>query len=214
VDAGLGEDPPVIYRSAMASGDRRSRAAPRRTERADPPEGPFVAIDFETADPGRDSACAVGLVRVEQDAVVERVVRLIRPPRRHIEFSYIHGIRWPDVAHAPPFGDVWRELAKVLDDARFLVAHNASFDRSVLRACCARHGLVPPSLPFECTVKWARKTWGIYPTNLPAVCRHLELALQHHDAGSDAEACARIMIAARRARAPVSAPPTRSMHSW
>jgi len=184
-----GADPAVIYGPMMAS-----------AQRTDPPRGPFVAVDFETADSGRDSACAVGLVRVEEDAVVERVVRLIRPPRRRFEFTYIHGLRWTDVAHEPTFGEVWPELAPVLKNVRFLVAHNAGFDRSVLRACCARHRLVPPSLPFECTVKWARKTWGIYPTNLPAVCRHLELALRHHDAGSDAEACARIMLAARRAR--------------
>jgi len=30
-----------------------------------PADRPFVAIDFETADHGADSACAVGLARVE-----------------------------------------------------------------------------------------------------------------------------------------------------
>jgi DNA polymerase-3 subunit epsilon len=44
----------------------------------------------------------------------------------------------------------------------------------------------------------ARKTWRIYPTRLPDVCAHLGLALKHHDPASDAEACARIVIAARR----------------
>ncbi|MEK7383088.1 MAG: hypothetical protein AAB262_07355, partial [Elusimicrobiota bacterium] len=41
----------------------------------------FVAIDFETADTGRDSACSVGLVRVENGTIVQKVVQLIRPPR-------------------------------------------------------------------------------------------------------------------------------------
>jgi DNA polymerase-3 subunit epsilon len=31
---------------------------------------------------------------------------------------------------------------------------------------------------------------------LKSVCRRLGIALNHHDAGSDAEACARIVIAA------------------
>ena len=35
----------------------------------------FVAIDFETADAKRDSACAVGLVRVESGRVVYRESR-------------------------------------------------------------------------------------------------------------------------------------------
>ena len=41
----------------------------------------FVAIDFETADQGRDSACSVGLVRVENGAIVKTAVQLIQPPR-------------------------------------------------------------------------------------------------------------------------------------
>ena len=56
-----------------------------------------------------------------------------------------------------------------------------------------------PELSFVCTVKLARQTWGARPNNLVAVCRRLGIGLEHHDAGSDAEACARIVIAARAA---------------
>ena len=41
----------------------------------------FAAIDFETADRGPDSACAVGAVRVVGTRIVKRVRYLIRPPR-------------------------------------------------------------------------------------------------------------------------------------
>jgi hypothetical protein len=37
------------------------------------------------------------------------------------------------------------------------------------------------------------------PDNPADVCRHLRIPLRHHDAGSDAEACARIVIAALEA---------------
>ena len=161
---------------------------------------PFVAIDFETADHGRDSACAVGAVRVEGDRIVGRVARLIRPPRRVFAFTYIHGIRWSDVAAEPAFGAVWSDVMSLLKGAAFLAAHNASFDRGVLKACCQSAGIALPALPVECTVGWARRTWGIYPTDLAAVCRRLDLPLRHHDAASDAEACARIMIAIRGER--------------
>ncbi|MFH0901079.1 MAG: 3'-5' exonuclease [Pseudomonadota bacterium] len=156
----------------------------------------FVALDFETADYGRDSACAVGLVRVEDGAVVARVARLIRPPRRSFVFTHIHGITWSDVAEEPTFAPVWREMCPVVDGAEFLAAHNAPFDRSVLRTCCAKAGIAPPNLPFRCTVRMARQAWGLRPTRLPDVCAYLGLALKHHDAASDAEACARIVIAA------------------
>jgi DNA polymerase III epsilon subunit-like protein len=58
-------------------------------------KGPtFVAIDFETADYKPDSACAVGLVRVENHQIVERAYTLIRPPRKKFVFTYYHGISW------------------------------------------------------------------------------------------------------------------------
>ena len=52
----------------------------------------FVAIDFETADHGPDSACAVGLVRVSGNRIVKRKYYLIRPTRRSFFFTPVHGI--------------------------------------------------------------------------------------------------------------------------
>jgi DNA polymerase-3 subunit epsilon len=156
---------------------------------------PFCAIDFETADHGRDSACAVGLVRVEGGRITRRLHRLIRPPRSRVLFTWIHGITWEDVRQAPTFAEVWPELAEFVEGSAFLAAHNAPFDRSVLRACCRAARLEEPPLPFECTVQLARRLWRIRPTKLPDVCRHLAIPLRHHEALSDAEACARIVLA-------------------
>ena len=157
----------------------------------------FVAIDFETANYASNSACAVGLVKVVEGAIAEQAVRLIRPPTREFVFTYIHGLTWKDVAAAPSFGDLWPTLTPLLDGADFLAAHNASFDRGVLQSCCATYGLKPPKLKFRCTVQLARRTWSIYPTKLSNVCRELGIALNHHEALSDALACARIVLAAQ-----------------
>jgi DNA polymerase-3 subunit epsilon len=158
----------------------------------------FVALDFETADPMRDSACALALVRVEGRRVTAREARLIRPPRREFWFTHVHGITWERVRREPTFGDLWPDLAPILDGADFLAAHNAPFDRSVLRACCERAGLAPPALPFLCTVSLARRVWSIHPTRLPDVCDRLDIPLRHHEADSDAEACAAIVMRGAR----------------
>jgi hypothetical protein len=52
----------------------------------------FAAIDFETADYSRDSACAIAVVRVEGLAIVERTYYYIRPPHRQFMFSYLRGL--------------------------------------------------------------------------------------------------------------------------
>lgn len=159
-----------------------------------PPD--FVAIDFETADTGPDSACAVGLVRVEGGKIARSEHFLIRPPRPQVMFTYIHGIEWSHVKDQPTFGQLWPKIAPLLTGVRFLAAHNAPFDRGVLTSCCAVAGVPAPKQPFVCTVRLARKTWNLRPANLPAVCRHLGIPLKHHEALSDAAACARIVLAA------------------
>ena len=168
----------------------------------------FVAIDFETADRGADSACSVGLVRVENGAITEKLVQLIKPPRfvegdlfnpsPDFEFTYIHGIKPDMVAGAPTFGQAWPKLERILKGVHFMAAHNAPFDNGVLTACCAAAGLPKPAHRFVCTVRLARDTWKLYPTKLPNVCAHLGIALNHHEALSDAEACANIVIAAQK----------------
>ncbi len=156
----------------------------------------FTAIDFETADYGRDSACALALVRAENYKITKRDYFLIKPPRRSFVFTDLHGISWSDVCRKPTFGQLWPEIETSLAGSDFIAAHNASFDENVLRECCVIAGYEYRNYSFVCTVKLARDTWGLKPANLPAVCRHLGLELNHHDALSDAEACARIVIAA------------------
>ncbi|QEL14482.1 3'-5' exonuclease [Limnoglobus roseus] len=167
------------------------------------PMGRFAALDFETADHGRDSACSVGIIVVEGTTVVEKGHFLIRPPRPHILFSYIHGITWAHVQNQPTFGELWPTAAKLLDGVEFIAAHAAAFDRGVLYACCATAGLPRPVHPFYCTVSMARKAWGVKPTKLPNVAQFLGLPLKHHDAESDALACAGIVIAARQQGRPL-----------
>lgn len=167
----------------------------------------FVALDFETADRHPDSACAIGLVRVERGEVRETLHRLIRPPRKTMENSWVHGITWAQVAQEPGFDRVWREVRGLLDGAEFIAAHNAGFDKKVLNTCLLAAGHPEEARPFHCTVKLARRVWQLPRHNLPSVCAHLQIALKHHDAASDAEACARIVIAAARALALQAAAP-------
>jgi DNA polymerase-3 subunit epsilon len=159
-------------------------------------ERTFVALDFETADYGADSACAIGIVRVENLKIVAREAILIRPPRPRIMFTHIHSITWSMVKDSLPFAGVWTHLQPMLEGASLLAAHNSSFDKRVLHACCAQSGLPIPEHPFLCTVHLSRHIWNTRPNDLKSVCQRLAIPLNHHEAGSDAEACAKIVIAA------------------
>ncbi len=158
----------------------------------------FAAIDFETADYGADSACAVAVVRCEGGQIVRRERRLLKPPRKQFAFTAIHGISWPDVADAPTFAEAWPELRESLEGIDFLAAHNASFDKRVLSACCWASGHSSPDHRWVCTVRLSRKLWKLSSHALPSVARHLGLTLNHHEPLSDAETCAKIVLAAAR----------------
>jgi DNA polymerase III subunit epsilon len=153
----------------------------------------FTAIDFETANHDPESACAIGLVRVEGGRITQRFTKLIL-------FTYLHGIAWHDVAKAPTFGMIWHHVQRLVAGVDFVAAHNAPFDERVLRACCRRVRLPAPNVRFECTVELARRVWRIFPTRLECVTAALGIPLRHHDAASDAEACAQIVLRAKDLR--------------
>ena len=85
-----------------------------------------------------------------------------------------------------------------MDQADFLVAHNASFDKGVLHACCETANVSPPKHEFLCTMQMAREKWNLSSARLPVVCERLKIPLDHHNALSDAEACAKIAMRALR----------------
>jgi DNA polymerase III subunit epsilon len=159
----------------------------------------FVAIDFETANYDDDSACSVGLVRVEDGNIVAKECSLINPQTYFIdEFISKHHITPGHVKDAPLFDKVWQELSPLLDGAEFIAAHNAPFDRSVLYKCCDKYKIKHPAQKFVCTVNIARACWKLDPAKLNNVCDHLKIELNHHEALSDALACAQIVINAMK----------------
>jgi DNA polymerase-3 subunit epsilon len=163
----------------------------------------FVAIDFETADHIPDSACAVGLICVSGIKIVNRKYYLIRPPRPSFFFTPVHGITWEHVQRQPTFEVLWPRIRKLFLGADFIASHNASFDRRVLESCCRAAKVETPGIRFVCTMKLARRVWDIRPTSLSIVSRYLGMPVTHHDALSDAEACAGTVIAALRAGADI-----------
>ncbi|MEG6503002.1 MULTISPECIES: 3'-5' exonuclease [unclassified Desulfovibrio] len=155
---------------------------------------PCVAIDFETSGFAAHSACAVGLARIEDGHVAEQFYSLVRPPSSRVLFTEIHGLTWPMLKNAPTFGDVWPQMEAFMKGAEVLLAHNASFDRRVLLACCREAGADASGRHFLCTLKGARRSLPLPSKKLNHVCGHFGIALDHHHAGSDATACAEVYL--------------------
>lgn len=156
----------------------------------------FTAIDFETANDDRSSACAVGIAAVRNGTIAEVWSSLIRPPTLEFrpDFIALHGITPHDVLDAPRFVDVWPEIHR-LCDGRLVAAHNAAFDVSVLQDCTALYGLSPLSGPYVCTCQLAKRLVPELPHHrLDVLADYYGIPLDHHDPASDAVACAELGI--------------------
>ena len=152
----------------------------------------FTAIDFETAHPKHWSICQVGLVRVEQGVVVQEMSILVHPPENEYwsRFTEIHGLSWEDTVHQPGFDQVWPQIASLIE-GQTVVAHNMSFDGSCLKQALAYYHLEPVIYDAQCTYKLYRK-------KLNLLAEEYGITLNHHNALSDARACAQLFLRHQR----------------
>lgn len=159
----------------------------------------FVAIDFETANFSRASACAVGVVRVVGGGVVERSEWFIDPPGgRVFTNTFIHGITEKHVNCAPSWVDTLARLDTFCGDLP-LVAYSG-FDRGVYNAANRFMGTSDPGFAFLNAHSLARRKlsapdYTLEDYRLPTVVRFLGIGdFEHHRALADAEACAAVVL--------------------
>ena len=150
----------------------------------------LVFIDFETATASRDSACSLGLVHVINGQIAEKKQWLIQPPHNDYNSfnTEIHGITPEMTENSPTFGELWNNISQYFS-GKTLVAHNASFDMSVLRATLNYYNIPFPCFDYFCTLVMARAALPKRITySLDSLCDEFGIAFKHHDATEDAYA--------------------------
>ena len=155
----------------------------------------FIAIDFETANE-QQFPCSLGITIVENSEIKDCRSCLINPESvfsdRNID---IHGIHPADVATSPTFPEIWKIIGEYLCMYP-IVAHNASFDLSVLCKSLFRYNIEVPNFTYYCTYQMSR---NIFPNlekhTLDFLCDSLCIELNdHHACDADSLACAKLML--------------------
>jgi DNA polymerase-3 subunit epsilon len=159
----------------------------------------FLVLDTETNGlPGDQCELTeVGAVLVGGGELHDRYSSLVRtnlPLGRGIQ--RFTGITQAMVDEAPPLEQVMPVIADQLAQ-RVMVAHNAPFDRRVLRQAFDRIGLEWPNPPVICTASLARALLPLQRhRGLKALAGALGIDVdQSHRALPDAETCARVLCA-------------------
>ena len=156
----------------------------------------FIAIDFETANSNRNSACEIGLVKVVNSKIIEEKSFLIKPNPNEFDYfnTLVHGINENDVKNSPNFEEVYVSLKNDFEEFP-IIAHNASFDISVLRHSLNQFGITFPTTKYSCTYQMSRQHFTDFISHkLNEIAMKLDIPLEHHRALSDAKACALIAL--------------------
>lgn len=156
----------------------------------------YIAFDVET--PNNDNNCmsAIGVCVVVDNKIVAEYYSLVDPEARFDQFNIsFTGITPEMVAKSPNFWQLWQDLEPIFSSG-LLIAHNAPFDMSVLAKSLDRYEIDwQPMTEYACTCMMSKKAFPeLVNHRLDTVSNYLELELEHHNAGSDAKACANILI--------------------
>lgn len=156
----------------------------------------FVAIDFETANYYRNSACSIGVVTIKNGVIVDEYYSLIQPPTLEFEDFNIslHGITPDMVKNEKRFNELWGEIYPLIND-KVVVAHYAQFDLTVLRQTLDYYCLPYPEIKCLCSWQLSKQAYPkmLNSYSLYKVTQFLGADFDYHNALEDAKACAYIV---------------------
>ena len=158
----------------------------------------FISLDFETANWYRKSACSIGMVKVENGIIVDQFYSLIKPTPYwfHSINQKIHGLSEEQCSEAPTFGELWPSLENWLQN-QVVVAHNVSFERSVLNHLFEEYQISASISEYLCSLYLSKVAYpGLNSYKLPHVYNAVlnKEFNDHHHALDDAKASAEIVI--------------------
>ena len=155
----------------------------------------YTVFDVETPNRANDRMSAIGITIIEDGRISESFFSLV-DPETHFDYfnTRLTGIDSQKVKGAPNFAALWTKIEPFMSKG-ILAAHNAVFDMGVLRHCLHSYGISwRPCADYLCTVQIGRRVLPGMKHNLDVMCSHYGIALDHHKADSDSNACAEILL--------------------
>lgn len=156
----------------------------------------FIAFDVETPNSQNDRISAIGITVVEDGRILKKMYTNVNPETYFNEFNIrLTGISPQDVKNSPTFPQVWEKISPLMNSG-ILTAHNAVFDMKVLARCLNDYQIEHKRyMDYVCTVQMGKKCFPQLENHkLDTLCNYLNIPLNHHHAGSDSRACARLLL--------------------
>ena len=165
-------------RTQMAGGDRVDR---------------IVVFDVETPNFKNDRICSIGVTIIENGEVTRSMYSLVNPSARLTTAISNHGITPSDVSDAPTFPEIWGTIGPLFRK-NLVAAHNAPFDLCVLQRTLQAYAINESLVYYVDTLTISRAMMKeIENHRLPTLCEWFGIPLDHHNAGSDSWATAKLL---------------------
>ena len=158
----------------------------------------FICFDLETTglSPKAERITEIGAVRIHGGEITERFNTFVDPekpiPQKITELT---GITDEMVRGAPKEEEAVRAFFQFCGENAILVAHNADFDTSFLRAACGRHEMAFPYVYIDTVAMCRAMLRDIRNCKLDTVAKYLKLKpFNHHRASDDAAVLGEIFL--------------------
>ncbi len=156
----------------------------------------YIAFDVETPNHYNNRISAIGISVVENGEITQEFYTLVDPETHFDSFNIAFTHITPEMVEGKPnFKALWQMIEPIMSSG-MLVAHNAVFDMSVLSKCLNDYDIEwKKTTRYACTCQMGKKCLPSLKNHcLNTMCDSLGIALNHHNAGSDSHACAKLLI--------------------
>lgn len=156
----------------------------------------FVVFDVEMPCQQKMRISAIGITVIEDGKICDKRFYYVNPQCRFDPYVIkLIGITPEMVEDKPTFPEIWEEIKDIMSSG-ILVAHGAPGDMKVLCECLKYYEIEwKETAQYLCTCEIGLECYPYLDGHsLDVMCKHIGFDLDHHNAQSDSEGCARLLL--------------------
>lgn len=145
----------------------------------------YISLDIENPNTRGNSLCAIGIIVVKNNKVIDKIYSLINPEDRFdTRNTKINGIDGSMVQDSPTFPEFWHKYSKLIT-SNVIIGHNITYDLMVISNTLVRYRMKVPIFRYYDTLELARNHIELDSYKLSSIAKIMHQKHNIHNALSD-----------------------------